>query len=380
MRKYSIFNFLEKKISNAELDVMISKSVAECSFRELAIHIATSYIANTLSKCEIKTYEKGVEVKEKLYYLLNVAPNPNENSSEFINKYITKLLYDGEVLLIPDFGRNAIYCADNFDVDDSDQLKEFTYYNISLGVKQLKRKYKASEVFHLKLDNQNTKKLVDILNDQYAEIMGLAIESFKRTNGKKYKLLLEQYRAGDPAFKEAFEKVIQKQLEAFIKNNNAVFPEFKGTKLEEFSAAMPTTSADIIAMRKEIFETTAQSFKIPLSMMNGNITNMNDIVKVYLSICIDPIADMISEEYTKKYHTYEEWKNGDYIEVDTSCINHIDIFEVADKADKAIASGLCSIDELRPRVKLNPLKTDFSTKHFITKNYEVAEKTLNSQE
>lgn len=380
MRKYNIFNFLEKKISNAELDVIISKAVAEYSFRELALHIAISYIANTLSKCEIKTYKKGVEVKETLYYLLNVSPNPNENSSQFINKIIEKYFYEGESIVIPEQKANALYCADSFDVDDSNPLKEYTYHNVVLGTTQLKRKYKSSEVFHFKLDNQHTKKLVDMLNDQYADIMALAIESFKRTNGKKYKLLLEQYRAGDPAFNEVFEKVITKQLKSFIENNNAVYPEFKGTKLEEFSTATPTNSNDIIAIRKEIFEITAQAFKIPLSMMNGNITNMNDIVKVYLSICIDPIADMISEELTRKYYTYEEWKEGSYIEVDTSCINHIDILEVADKVDKAIASGVCSIDEIRPRIKLKPLDTEFSTSHFITKNYELAEKALKNSE
>lgn len=380
MRRYNIFNFLEKKISNAEFDTIFSKAVAEYSFRALALHIAISYIANTLSKCEIKTYKNGVEDKGTLYYLLNLSPNPNENSSQFMNKFIERYFYDGESLLIPEQKANALYCADSFDVDDSNPLKEYTYHNIVLGTTNLKRKYKSSEVFHFKLDNEHTKKLVDMMNDQYSELMSLAIQSFKRTNGKKYKLLLEQYRAGDPSFNEVFEKVIKKQLKSFIDNDNAVFPEFKGTKLEEFSTITPTNSSDIIALRKEIFETTAQAFKIPLALMYGNITNINDIVKVYLSFGIDPLADMISEELTRKYYTFEEWQKGNYIEVDTSCISHIDILEVADKVDKAIASGVCSIDEIRPRIKLKPLNTEFSTSHFITKNYELAEKALKNNE
>lgn len=374
MRKYNIFNFLEKKIDNATLDVLISKTIDEVCLRELALHIAISYIANTLSKCEIKTFEDGKEVKGKLYYLLNVSPNPNENSSQFINKYIEKYFYDGESLVIPH--ENSLYCADDFSVDESNPLKEFTYQNITFGTTQIKKKYKASDVFHFKLDNKHTKKLVDLLYTKYSELLGLAMESFKRTNGKKYKLILDQIKAGDTNFNETFEKIIKKQLEAFINNNNAVYPEFKGTKLEEFSSATPQNSNDIIALRKEVFDITAQAFKIPLTMMYGNITNMNDVVKVYLSICIDPIADMISEEYTRKYYSFDDWKKGDYVKVDTSCINHIDILEVAEKVDKAIASGLCNIDELRKRVDLTPLNTEFSKKHFITKNYEVAEKVL----
>lgn len=378
MRKYNLFNFLEKKVSNAEIDAVASQVVEELAFRELALHIAISYIANTMSKCEIKTYEKGEEVKGKLYYLLNVSPNQNENSSQFINKFVEKYYYDGRALIVPH--GDGMYCADSFDVDQSNPLKEYIYHGVTFGTTQVKKKYKSSEVFFMKLDNQDTKKLVDLLYTQYGKLIGLAMESFKRTNGKKYKLILEQYRAGDVQFNEIFEKVLKDQLKTFIANDNAVYPQFKGTDLQEFSTATPTNSNDIVALRKEIFDTTAQAFKIPLSMMYGNITNMNDVVKVYLSICIDPLADMVSEEFTRKYYSYEEWKNGNYIEVDTSCINHIDILEVADKVDKAIASGLCNIDELRKRCNMNPLNTDFSTSHFITKNYDLAERVLNGQE
>lgn len=377
MRKYSLFNFLEKKVSDAQIEAVASKVMSEVAFRELALHIAISYIANTLSKCEIKTYEKGKEVKNKLYYRLNVSPNQNENSSQFVNKFIEQYYYKGKALLVPH--NDMIYCADSFDVDDSNPLKEFVYKNIVFGTTNHKKTYRASEVCLIKLDNKDVKQLVDLLYTQYGTLIGLAMESFKRTNGKKYKLILDQYRAGDAKFNEIFEKVIKGQLKSFIENDNAVFPQFSGMDLQEFSTATPTNSSDIIALRKEIFDTTAQAFKIPLPMMYGNITNMNEIVKVYLSICIDPLADMISEEFTSKYYSFEEWKDGYRIEVDTSCINHIDILEVADKVDKAIASGLCNIDELRKRVNLNPLDTDFSKSHFITKNYDLAEKVLNQK-
>lgn len=377
MRKYNLFNFMEKKISDAQIEAVASQVASEVAFREMALHIAISYIANTLSKCEIKTYKDGKEVQEGLYYKLNVSPNPNENSSQFINKFIENYFYNGEALIVPN--GDYIYCADSFHVDTSNPLKEFVYDNVTFGTTMSKKKYRANEIFHMKLDNKNVKSLVDLLYTQYGRLIGLALESYARSNGKKYKLVLERYTAGDAQFAKDFENVIKKQLKTFIENDNSVYPQFKGTDLQEFSTSTPINSSDVIALRKEIFETTAQAFKIPLSMMLGNITNMNEIVKVYLSICIDPLADMISEEFSRKYYKFDEWKKGCRIMVDTSCINHIDIFEIADKADKAIASGLCSIDELRPRINLNPLNTDFSTSHFITKNYDVAEKALSGE-
>ena len=377
MRKYNLFNFVEKKISDAEFGAIASKAACEVAFREMALHIAISYIANALSKCEIKTRKGGKEVKEKLYYKLNVSPNPNENSSQFINKVIENYCYNGEALLVP--SGEYIYCADSFHVDTSNPLKEFVFENVTFGTTTVKNRYRASEIFHVKLDNKDVKGLVDALNTKYSELMGLAIESYRRTNGKKYKLILERYTAGDTQFVQDFETVIKSQLKTFIENDNAVYPQFKGTSLEEFSTATPINSADIISLRKEIFDTTANAFKMPLPLIHGNMTNIKDVIGQFLTFCVDPIADAISEELTRKYYGFEGWSNGDFIEVDTSCINYVDIFEVADKADKAIASGLCSIDELRPRIKLNPLNTEFSTSHFITKNYDVAEKVLSGE-
>ena len=49
---------------------------------------------------------------------------------------------------------------------------------------------------------------------------------------------------------------------------------------------------------------------------------------------------------------------------------HIDIFDIAEKIDKLIASGMYCIDELRKKLGDAELNTEESRKHFITKNYE----------
>lgn len=373
-----VFGFLEKKIAMSELSTVVAEKYNRAAMKELALHIGISYIANALSKCEFKTYENGEEVRGPLWYKLNVSPNANENSSQLINKLVEKCYYDGHALFFQH--KNMLYCADSFDVDDTKPLDGYTFQNVTIGGQTLPKKFKASEVFYFKLDNKDVKKLIDSLYADYAEIVDLAIQTFKRTNGKKYKLILEQYRAGDAKFNEIYEKSLKAQLKTFLDNDGAVYPQFQGTDLQEFSTATPTTSADIIAMRKETFEISAQGLKIPLSMMYGNVTNMNEIVKVFLSFCIDPLADMISEELTRKSYNYAEWEKANFVLVDTSCINHVDILEVGDKVDKAIASGFACIDDMRKRCGWQPLNTEFSTSHFITKNYDLAENALKKEQ
>lgn len=374
-----LFNFREKKVTMEELTAILRDNLERAAFRELALHIAISYIANTLSKCEFKVYEQGKEVHNRLYYLLNVNPNPNENSSQFINHFIENYYYGDDGAILVKQG-DHLYCADNFDVDEANPLKEFEYSTVTFGTYSLKRKLRASEVFHLKLDNKNVRSLVDAVNTEYGKVVDAAIKCFKRTNNKKYKYILDQYQAGDPNFKKTYEEVLKGQLAEFLESDgDAVLPKYDGIDLVEFSTANPQSSADIVSVRKEMFEVTAQAFKIPLSMMLGNITNMNEIVKVYLSICIDPLADMIGEELTRKSYTEAEWREGCYVKVDTSCINHVDILEVADKVDKLISCGAYNIDEVRHRLDSNPLDTDFSRTHFITKNYEPLDATTSGQ-
>lgn len=370
MGKIKLFSFLEKKVGTAEYEILAAKAMEKAAFRELAIHIAVSYIANALSKCEFKTYENGKEVKGETYYKLNVRPNPNENSSQFIHHFVENYYYNHGALIV-NYG-DGMYVADNFNLDDSNPLKPFVYKDVTFGKYTVKRPFMRKDVVHLKLDNHDVKSLIDAVDIEYGEVISLAMQSFKRTNGKKYKLLLDQYQAGDPNFKKTYDEVLKVQLKEFIDSEGGVYPKYAGMDLQEFSTASPSSSNDILAVRKEIFDVTAQGFCIPLPMMYGNITNMNEIVKVFLAFCIDPLADMVSEEFTGQTYGFEGWKRGDYIQVDTSRINHIDIFEVADKVDKLISSGLCCIDELRPHLNFNPLNEDFSKAHFITKNFDLA--------
>ena len=375
--KWRFFDSLGKEVNSDEYSAITDKILNELSFKELGLHIGISYIANTLSKCEFRVYEQNKPVKNKLYYKLNVSPNPNQNSSQFINQFVERYYYKGKALLVEN--QFNLYCADDFDIENEDKpLKENIFTNIRFGNETIKKK-KAKEVFYMKLDDKNVKTLIDSVYSQYGEVISQALSAYKKTNGEKYKLILEQYAAGDPEFKKLYDNQLKDQLKEFLTNENGVYPQFKGVNLERYGGVTPKDTSDIVEMRKEVFEVVAQALKIPLSMMLGNITNMNEIVKVYLSICIDPLADMISEELTRKYYSFEEWQDGCWVEVDTSCISHVDILEAAQAIYNAIGSGVVNIDDMRNRLGLPPLKTDFSEQFFLTKNYVPAGTMLNAE-
>ena len=285
------------------------------------------------------------------------------------------MVYDNESLLID--VADGLQCADSYQVEEYPILGN-KYKGISIGNLQLNKTFKSDEVIRLQLNNAHIKKLVDGLYQQYGELMAYAAKSYKKSNGTKYKLTLDQVKANDENFQKTYRDVVQKQLKEFMENDNSVYPQFKGYDLQYMDTKTSTKdSTDFRNLRKEMFEIVAQAFQIPVSLMLGNITNMNEIVKVFLTFCIDPIASMISEELTRKiYPGFNEWKKGNYVKVDTSTINHIDILDVAEKADKLIASGTCCIDEVREIIGFDKLNTDFSKQHFITKNYDTVDNRL----
>lgn len=360
-------DWLSKKATTAEMDVITGKKQEMFYFKALALHIAKSYIANTISKCEFKVYKDGAPVKDELYYALNVSPNPNQNSSEFLGKLVNGL-YDNPdgVLVVPH--KNCLYIADSFTIEER-PLKDNLFTNIQIEKQSIAKPYKASDVFYFKLGDENVTRLINGLYLTYGELFAAACSSYRKGNGQKYKLAMEQGRAGDAKFVEQFEGVIKKQLQAFIDNPDAVYPQFQGYDLQSIGG-QPTGSADVIALRKEIFDVTAQSMKIPLPMMYGNITNLPEVVKVFLTICIDPLADFIGEEFTRKTNTFETWNGGrNCVRIDTTRINHIDILDVAEKADKLISCGMVCHDELREIADLQPVGEEWSKRYYITKNY-----------
>lgn len=107
-------NFIEKKISTARVDSVSAETSTKLAFKALAIQIAVSYIANAISKCEIKFYKNGKkDTQSYQYYLWNVKPNNNQSGSEFINKLVTKMLTNPDgALVIQNNGK--IYVADSY--------------------------------------------------------------------------------------------------------------------------------------------------------------------------------------------------------------------------------------------------------------------------
>ena len=376
-----ISDFLEKLFPVKEKYGPDASSVvidipAELYYKELAIYTASSLISNAISRSEMRVFEKGKPVKNRDYYLLNVSPNRNETSSVFWHKVINRVIRNGEALVVEAGG--YLYCADSYTRAVERPVLGDIYEMVAVGNFTFEKKFTQDDSYLFRLDNINVRQLIDGMYMEYGKILSSAAKALKQTNGQKYKLHIDGVKAGDTEFNNEFENFIKKQLKTYMESDNAVYPEFDGYKLEAdptYGNGKSGSASDFVALKKELFSSVAGAFHIPESMMTGNITNMADIIGSFLTFGADPYADMITEALNKEAGV-DNFLAGNYYQVDTSRIMHRDAFDVAADVSNLISSGVKCIDEVREMLGDAPLNTDWSKKHFITKNFEEIERFL----
>lgn len=353
--------------------------IGDIYIREMAFWSAVNLVANAVSKCEFKTFLNGEEVKGREYYLWNIEPNKNQNSSRFLNKLIAKLYRDNECLVIEQNGQLLV--ADNFvrkpyalydDVFSQVQVEDFIF----------NRPFTQSEVLYYRLNEENIRKLVNGLYESYSKLIAYSMKAYQRSRGTKGIFKYDTLPVAGTAEREAFDALINKKIKQWMEGDNAALPLGKGQEWKELQHKTYSNEStrDIRAQVDDIFDFTARSFGIPPALLRGDVQDTSKAVDQLLTFCIDPLVDMIQEEINRKRNGYDGFSKGTYIKIDTKCIKHVDLLSVATAIDKLIGSGAFCINDIRKAVGDEPIDEPWAWQHFITKNYETVENALKALE
>ena len=341
---------------------------------EFTIHTAINMIANCISKCEFKTFQNGKEKQGEEYYAWNFEPNINQNSSQFLQELVTKLLYNNECLVLESGGQLII--AEGFSKEEY-ALKETVFSGVSRKGFTYNRTFRMSEVLYFQLNNKNIRQLLMNLCAGYDEILKEAVDKYEKAGGEKGTLHIDAIaqgkKYGDKTFEDVFEDLMNNRFKKFFNSRSAVLPLFDGFTYTKQAAEQSKKSTseikDITDMLDEIVETVARALNMPAPLLKGDVSDVEKITRNFLTFCIDPFCEMIQTEINRKRYGKTQIQAGNYLKIDTTTIMHIDIFDIAEKIDKLIASGMYCIDELRRKLGDAELNTEESRKHFITKNY-----------
>ena len=367
-----------RDIVNGKQTVTVTDTLDSKKFKlqleRFLTEMAVNMIAGLIAKCEFKTYAKNIGIKQDEYYLWNIEPNVNQNSSEFMQKLVSKLLKENEVLVLP--VNNQVLIADSYTQTEY-TLYPNTFSNVNCGDLSFDRTFSMSDVLYFKLNDENIRALMSCLVKDYSNILDMAVGKYKRSGGRKGITKLEKIKAGDKEREREIDDLFNRKFKQYFNDENAVISLPKNVDYTEITGegAKKSTSEinDIVNITKEIVARVAQAFRIPPALLQGDIADTSKIVNQLLTFGLEPIIDLIETEINRKRYGKTAYLNGSFIRVDTTCIKHIDIFDVAVQADKLISDGLYSIDELRTKLGDMELKTWWSKEHWMTKNYDKIE-------
>ena len=229
----------------------------------------------------------------------------------------------------------------------------------------------------MKYANSNVKSLISNVFGLYNKLISEASDKYIKAGGQKGVLNVDAIARGEPDFEDKFADLMKNKFKSYFTEKNAVLPLWKGISYDPQTTdnVKKSTSeiTDIKSLVDDAMSRVAQAYKVPPALVKGEVAGLKDAFDIMLTICIDPLANMASEEMTSKLFKVKDVIDGSYIGADTTCIKHIDIFDIANNIDKLISCGFASIDEAREKAGMTAIKEDWSKKHWITKNYQDVE-------
>lgn len=351
------------------------EAAQEYQVRELSFWVCANMVANALGRCEFRTFRGHQEIQEKEYYLWNVSPNVNQNSSAFLHKLVARLYQNNEALVVNTLPRpdmDALVVADSWEEPEAWPSRQNEYRGVTVGDYTYQYPVYEANALHLKLNHTNMRPILNGLYQSYWRLVSAAMKAYQWDHGQHWKVHVSQLAQGDDQFQESFQQMITEQLKPFFDSDGAILPEFDGYAYENVGGSASSGGSkdtrDIRAMIEDIFDFTARGFLIPAVLVNGSVEGTADANTRFLTNCIDPLADQLQEEIVRKRYGYEAWRRGDYLRVDTSSIIHFDLFANAANVEKLVGSGAYTINDVRRAAGQATINEPWADEHFMTLN------------
>ncbi|HIS51532.1 MAG TPA: phage portal protein, partial [Candidatus Onthomonas avicola] len=294
----------------------IIETAREYRVRELALQVCIDMIANAIGRCEFRTYQQNREVRDLEYYMLNIEPNVNQNSTAFWHQAIDSLVRKNEALIISTKtrgGHEGLVVADSWMEGPKYPARMREYTDVQVGDVSYQKTFREKDVLHLKLNNKNVVPVVSALNDSYSRLLESADRYFSWRNAPRAKVHINQIAQGQDGWVDQIQKNIDDRVKPFFSSSSAgagVLPEFDGYDYQIIGGDAGGDPSAVSKLVEEIFNTTARALLIPAVLINGSIEGTADANNRFLTYVIDPICDQVQEELNRKRYGVTAWKQG----------------------------------------------------------------------
>lgn len=357
---------------NKELEFMLDLDVItdtanRLHMKRLAIDTCVSFLGRTISQSEFRVRNGKAFEKNELYYRLNIRPNKNMTASTFWERFIRKLIYDNECLVVQ---------ADDGDllIADGFQHNEYAVYediftDVTVKDYTFKRSFKQSEVIHLKYRNDKLSPLIDGLFADYGDLFGRILNSQKRKNQVRGTVDMDMIGAKTEEQIAKLQEFIDNMYKSIGSKDIAIVPQQKGINYNEIynGVANGPSVEEINKVTNGFLNQVAMAIGIPTALIYGEMADVEKQTKNYMLFTVRPLLKKLSDEANVKFFEMSEYLLGQKIVI--KAVSYQSIFDLATSIDKLISSSAFTGNEIRSEVDYEDSDDPNLNIHHITKNY-----------
>lgn len=372
-----MFEFLWKRDKEIQsLAEIIAVDMEKLNLSKLAIEKAIMMIAKAIAKSDILIQTESKE-KNKQEYRLNIQPNDHECGTVFWTEVVKKLLTIQEALIIPLGGK--YYLASAWQVSNN-VLTERNYSDITLTCAgynySIYKKFRSSEVIHLKYDNARIRLYLQNVVGQYDRTLDAVNAMMRMSSMPRFKLKLgtsalsfrEKQADGTDKImtKDQYVKKIKNLLES---DELVVLTESDNVSVNQLQVNTAVKAEELAKTALQINNEVANAFDIPEAVFNGNITEKSDATNEFITYAVGPVAEVINDTLTAYIVGEADYcAKDEKVMVWLARFKHVDVVDSAVNLDKLRGIGF-NYDEIREMVGYPLLNTEFSQARALTKNY-----------
>ncbi len=374
---------LFKKNFEEIFDIILGNSKKVNYIYAMAEARAIDMIARMISTREIETYEKINKKiqknKGKLYYSLNIKPNPNESGTQFLYKLIVKLLTEKKALVVINKAPNNInylYVADDFKINNQIMYSK-TFYDVVLSdnegnTQRLIKKYNNENSMYFSIINNELYNNSILYKNETQKILNATTKKFIKSNLPKWRLKtpggqpkIMDFKTGEEI---SYDDYKSKITEGLLSDDEAIVMLSEKFDLNNLNENVKQTSSDITEVFKNISDEVANKWQIPLDIFYGKQTEKSNAINDFMTLGLRYYFELLEDGFNDVLVGIDDFLKGEYIKFNTLTINHKDILDSANGIDKLTGDGF-SRNEINDFIGLPHIDEDWADEHNLTKNY-----------
>ncbi len=347
---------------------------------------AIDLIAKTIAKCEIQVFSKHKEtkkiekIKDEIYWALNIQPNYYENGTSFLYKLVVQLLTQKKALVLINKdirGDPILYVADDFTASEN-ILYGKTFSDVKISDDEgntidMIKKYNATNSIYYSIVNSNLSSASNNFKENASEILGAIEKAYKIGNTPKWRI---KNTGVQPTIKDAktgkeidYKTYIDKIANGLTDEKESVFILSELFDLINVNKDINAKNLDDNEKQiKQITDTVARNWDIPLDVFYGNKTEKSTGTNDFITFAVEPYIEILEDGLNIGLVGKQYYLKGECIKINKYNIIHKDIIESANGIDKLMADGF-SRNEINELLGLPKIDEDWADKHYVTKNY-----------